>query len=259
MQTQEQKQTVETEPARHWVTELIGKEAHRTAFVLGNGASSNFYMPELMKRDGVTIGCNLAFQRFPLDYLCWQDSGVHEVCKRFPGSKVVPLRKKNRDTLNLDSTYYFSSGTKLPNVTRRFQFGHTGLLAVQLAHLLGCNPIVLVGCDCCFIGAADKPVLVRRNEFAVGGKANIFADKHQKKEKIQHRTGNWTTKPLQRFADGFRQLIKGHLQEDREFFRMGEWGILDFLPVLEIEDYFSDSHPSWRGNREEGTDKDNGK
>jgi hypothetical protein len=147
----------EDDERRRWVSELIGKEANRPGFVLGNGYSISFYMPEFMHRDGVTIGCNLAFQRFPLDYLCWQDSGVHDACMRFQGPKVVPLRKKNRETLDKKTTYYFSSGSKLPNITRRFRFGHTGLLAVQLAHLLGCNPIILVGCDCAFIGASDEP------------------------------------------------------------------------------------------------------
>lgn len=249
MQTQEQEQTA----SRRWVTDLIGKEAHRPAFVLGNGFSVSYYMPELMKRDGVVIGCNLAFQRFPLDYLCWQDSGVNEACSKFPGPKVVPLRKSNRNSLDQATTFYFTSGVKLPNVTRRFNFGHTGLLAAQLAHLLGCNPIIMVGCDCCFLGASDEPVQLERNKYSVGGKTNIFKDKHQRKGKIKHeRTGCWTNKTLQRFADSFRRLIKDSLQKDREFYRMGEWGILDFLPVLEVEEYFSDSHPSWNGNREKG-------
>jgi hypothetical protein len=83
--------------------------------------------------------------------------------------------------------------------------------------------------------------------YSVGGKTNIFADKHQKKEKIKHRTGCWTNKTLSNFADGFRELIKNSIAEEREVYRMGEWGILDFLPVLDIREYWSSHHPSWEG------------
>lgn len=247
MQQQSTTQTKKENEIRHWITDLIGIRANQVAFVLGNGYSISFYDSRKMKQNGILIGCNLSFKIHPLDYLCWQDSGVHEECKKFQGPKVVPLHKENRETLDKETTYYFAGGATIPGtVTRRLKFGHTGLLAVQLAYLMGCNPIILAGCDCCLLGASDFPKRSRHKEFTIGGASNIFKDKHIGRGKIKHPSGWWTTDSLQSFARSFRQLIVNDLGKEREFFRLGEWGILDFLPVIEIEEYWSDKHPRYK-------------
>lgn len=229
------------ETAMHWLDEL--KDAHKgeLAFVLGNGWSMNFYDPKKMKKDGILFGANLSFTRYPLDYLTWQDSKVHEKCAGFDGIKLVPRRKGIRGMEAVsDSTYYYGFG-RLDNLkTNQIQLMHSGGLALQLAIRLGCNPVVLVGCDC-------RTFKVGYTEKRYGGhRSNIFRDKMAeralKRNDMIQKGDKWTTSQLSGFADKFTLVYKKY-KDSVNIYQLGSWSIMDTIPCIEWEEYWTDEHP----------------
>lgn len=220
------------------------KDVHKgkLGFVLGNGWSIRYYDIDKMKVDGILIGCNLSFQLYPLDYLVWQDATVHDKCSKFKGIKVVSQRKKGRTECDPNTTYLYGFG-KLnagKHHGNNFRIMHSGGLALQLAIKLGCNPIVMVGCDCRIF-----PVDGQEQEYH-GHRSNIFKDKQafrlDKRGFLKDMKGKKTSNHLQSFMKKFEQVYEAYKQ-CADIYMLGPWSISEIIPWVEWGEYWSDEHP----------------
>ena len=129
----------EDKRAEHWVGELKDLYKGKPGFVLGNGWSMSYYGPEKMKEFGVLIGCNRSFEKYPVDYLVWQDKSVSEdILKRYKGMMVCPYKRKSRGPIPLERAYFFTPRGSDPN---GLQFTNSGGMALRLAIKMGCKPI----------------------------------------------------------------------------------------------------------------------
>ncbi len=230
------------DPAKlRWIDEL--KDAHKgqMGFVLGNGWSMSYYDANKMKEDGVLFGCNECYTRFQLDYLTWQDSKVHHGCSGFDGVKLVP-RRKGFDSMLIDDdkAYFFGFGRLNKANPNTIRLMHSGGMALQLAIRLGCDPIILVGCDCRLFDMTEE------DEAAYEYKSNIFKKGDRKdrvkKEYLIYHGDKITTKQLDGFAKKF-ELIYDHFKEKCRIYQLGDWSIMDKIPSIEWEEYWSDEHP----------------
>ena len=132
----------------------------RRVFVLGGGPSLGKIDPGLLSGENV-IGTNRAYERFPecqilvsTDNPFWKDSRsgiygdvVKQLFKEYSGAKIglvslsdpepgiLYLRNAGKDGIPIS----FSSGV--------YHGNNSGYMAVQIALLLGCDPIYLLGFD----------------------------------------------------------------------------------------------------------------
>jgi len=210
--------------------------AGKAGFVIGNGVSAEFYDLNKLYAAGINIGCNRAHETDPLHFLCWQDSGILESCAKFKGFKVTAMKKKKREVLDPKTTFYFRLG-KTQGETSLFRRGHSGLLAIQLAYHLGCDPIILVGCDC--------------RGFKENGKwrFNRFSDKPGSQVNTKHMdiievNGRPTVSLLKGFAHDFDKMIKTW-DGGRDAYHLGDYSIVN-IPPIEFEEFWSDKHPGRR-------------
>lgn len=202
---------------------LRNAEAGRPGFVLGNGLSRTFYDPMALVNHGVILGCNDNF--IYADYQgCRDDEFLVPLCVGFTGriiayglSETVPhehhLQKREKDVYFYD--WVGKDGTKpesyLNNVNRLVK-GYTGLLMTQVAYILGCNPIVLIGFDSCTLP---------------GYKTNNVM--YDSREKTGAQTGLDQTRPKM-------EALNRHVWDSgRRLFKLGAFGVLD-IPVIQIED-----------------------
>lgn len=132
--------------AKKW----LGKLAGYPVFILGNGPSLNDESIASLF-NYFTIGINRSFYKLDSTILMWQDPSLwytekNVLCK----TKSIKYCTPHSDPQNL--YYHFKvlpGGFGLPDNPINLKGGGTTLpLAVQLAYILGCNPIVLLGCDC---------------------------------------------------------------------------------------------------------------
>jgi len=128
----------------------LNKLSDHPAFILGNGYSLN-EIDFTYLIDFVTIGINRSFLKFDSTFLMWQDSSLwyHERAKilrthaiKYCTSYSDPEKRFHNFSIHGND---FILSQSLKNLHGR---GTTTPLAVQFAILLGCNPIVLLGCDC---------------------------------------------------------------------------------------------------------------
>jgi hypothetical protein len=204
--------------------------------VLGNGWSATFYDVEKIAGYGALIGCNLSFTKYPVDYLVWQDSGIVAKCLKFPGIKITSLKfaKSHKKIVDWDTTFFLQYGRRRRDGINLFK-SHSGGLALQIAAFLGCNPIILVGCDCClFQDGKEYRGNVFKDKQGARAKANPSSRKRAGK-------GVYTIAHLQGFAGTFNKLYKA-LKEKHDIYKMGSFGIVD-IPHVEFEELWTDKHP----------------
>jgi hypothetical protein len=242
-----------------WLWELMDKYDGETCFLLGNGWSITFYDPIKIKEEtGATfIGCNRAFQKWPLDYVIWQDSGISDICVKAPCTKIMPHRKLARfkdGGVDYSTTYFYGFGQYKQRFNQSsLELSNSGCLGFQLAHYMGFSTIILLGCDCEFIQEKD-----------LSFRANIFKDKQAVRtnnlakkaggarlEEV-HRDGRvkYTNKNMLRFAKKFEELY-GRFKDDADIYRLGAHGILRVPSMDEYESFWSDKHPGRQQNAEE--------
>jgi len=211
--------------------ELIGKHHGEVAFVIGNGKSVEFYDTDKMSEKGVMIGCNKGFQRHKLDYLCWQDTKIASICSKFKGNKVTSYKHINMEAGKKHDWYCFGYGHKLP---KGFEKINTGGLALQLAILMECDPIFLVGIDGCFVTGP-------------GGDwgSNIYTDKAKTRVDIKVRRGKRTTSHLFAHATAIEATIKKY-EDYCNVFQLGDWGIVE-VPHVDFPEFYGREHPK-KGN-----------
>ena len=132
---------------RKWAKVLQGEPC----FILGNGPSILEHNVTLLTDRYFTLGINSSHKLIDSTMLLWQDvEFFYSSRKVLPSLKAILFARELSDPLNI--AFHFSlqsGGFQLPkNLSVLHGMGATGPLAFQVAYTLGCNPIVLLGCDC---------------------------------------------------------------------------------------------------------------
>ena len=131
---------------QNWKDKIAGVPA----FVLGNGPSLNDEDITSLS-NYFTIGINRSFYKIDSTILMWQDASLWFTERsKLKDVKAIKYCTSQGDTENRFLRFKIKSGAfGLPeNPSILFGSGSTAPLAVQLAYLLGCSPIILLGCDC---------------------------------------------------------------------------------------------------------------
>lgn len=229
------------EPKTKWISELRGLHDGEIGFVFGNGWSLTYYNPEEIKKCGKIVGCNQSFKKYHVDYLVWQDTPMARETSTFTGPKFTAIRKKTLARVDPETTFFYAYG-QYPEQAEENRLRHmnSGCLAFQIAHLLGFQTIILVGCDC---GVEQ----VARDKFMV----HIFKDPIKRREySIEKDTlhkmdvgdsSRWSLRKYGRFRNLFMQLYNT-FKKDRDIYKLGDFGTLD-IPHIEYEEFWSDTHP----------------
>ena len=133
---------------RNWKNKLNGVPC----FILGNAPHLDDY-PVYKLKDCFTIGINRAFFRLDPTILLWQDIELYYDCrKRLSKLDAILFSRDVSDPRKMAYHYKLLYGdyklTGNPSVLAGR--GSSGPLAYQLAHVLGCDPIILMGCTCSY-------------------------------------------------------------------------------------------------------------
>ncbi len=150
------------------------KHKGRLAFILGTGPSLHFEKLDGLG-DFVTFAVNASVMKFrQADYFVSDYPGVmdwdyyHKTLPKFGGVSFLPRRQFGEFAYHLKNVVFYDSkdwydpltkklepagiritdDPSLPIVSSRSSCG----AAVHIAHLMGCDPIVLLGNDCCYTG-----------------------------------------------------------------------------------------------------------
>ena len=188
-----------------------------TAFVVGNGLSRRNYDIRELRNYGLIFACNEAHEEFPVDYLGFRDDDAVPKVLGFKGNMITHESCVTSDKHAEDLR-------KLPNQIITFRYrptgdpssfvgklgqgevvkGSTGFIMVQLAFQMGCDPIVLVGCDCCRLEGEKT--------------SNIYYDDSDQ-QGIPVRMNN--------FKNQYNWFI-GHAKErGRAIYKLGDYGAVD--------------------------------
>lgn len=128
-----------------------GKMKDIPCFILGNAPSLNKIENISILDDYFTIGINRIFFKYDPTILLWQDLALWSQEKeKVLQTKAVKLCREGSETNG--SFYTFFLNGREPKIThdisKLYGRGSSGSIAYQVAHALGCNPIILVGMDC---------------------------------------------------------------------------------------------------------------
>jgi len=131
---------------RKWKDRLVDVPV----FILGNGPSLNDEDISSLS-NYFTIGINRSFLKLDSTILLWQDASLwFTERKNLLETKSIKYCTSYGDPENRFLHFKIKSGQFLlpEDPTILFGSGSSTPLAVQLAYLFGCNPIILLGCDC---------------------------------------------------------------------------------------------------------------
>lgn len=119
-------------------------------FIVGNSPSLNDHLIYKLEQF-FTIGINRAFKKIDTTILLWQDIELYyQERKELTKLKSILFSKDTADPPGLAYHFRLITGNfKLTdNPSILFGSGSSGPLAFQLAYILGCDPIILIGYDC---------------------------------------------------------------------------------------------------------------
>jgi len=125
-------------------------------FIIGNGPSINDIGDDLLQVEPFfTIGINRSFYKIDTSVLIWQDLTFWNTEKK--RLEKLKALKFNRIQEKIEERMfkYERIGNPFHMTTtprKLYGTGATGPLAFQLAALFGCNPVILIGFDCCYRG-----------------------------------------------------------------------------------------------------------
>lgn len=121
-------------------------------FIIGNSPSLDDHQVYLL--NGLfTIGINRAFMKIDPIILLWQDIELYRSSRQqIKNLKAILYSRDVADPFGMAVHFKLLPGPyKLTNKTNILAGnGNSAPLAFQLAHALGCNPIVFLGYDCCY-------------------------------------------------------------------------------------------------------------
>ncbi len=120
-------------------------------FILGNSPSLSEVDLSLLD-NYMTIGINRIFYVYDPTILMWQDLALWvQERKLIMGTKAIKCCREHSETMG--GLYTFSLEGRESRLTstpkKLYGRGSSGSIAYQLSRSLGCNPIALVGMDCC--------------------------------------------------------------------------------------------------------------
>lgn len=152
------------------ISDLYNKHKDKMCFILGAGPSLHFADVEPLK-DYITITVNSGIIKAKwCDYFLSDDIGVssweyyQDVLPRTDCTKLLYRDKLShkcshlKNVLLFDHTWWYSPSEEKYNPPGII-LNKTGPIigaitsvgsAVHFAYIMGCNPIVLLGCDCCY-------------------------------------------------------------------------------------------------------------
>lgn len=138
----------EQNKVRLWKNKLQGQPC----FVLGNSPCLDDVAIYKLE-NFFTIGINRSFKRLDSTILMWQDIELYLDCrKKILNLKSILYARENSDPSHRAFSFKLLHGdyALTNNPTVLAGRGSTVPLAFQLAVLLGCEPIVFLGYDCCY-------------------------------------------------------------------------------------------------------------
>lgn len=130
----------------YWENSLKG----HPAFILGNAPSISEEDLSLLD-PYFTIGINRIFYIYDPTVLLWQDKEVLiQDSKKLIKQKAIKVCRDISDPRHIFITFEMTLGKFIfgKDLIKLHGKGNTGALAVQLAVLLGCSAVVLLGMDC---------------------------------------------------------------------------------------------------------------
>lgn len=135
---------------RNTIKNWHNKMKNMPAFIIGNGPSLNDINTDLLL-PYFTIGINRCFYKIDPTILLWQDIELwYTERKRILRLSALKVCRNISDPQNRFFHFKLQNGPfNIPeNPQSLHGRGTTGPLAVQFAYSLGCDPIILLGCDC---------------------------------------------------------------------------------------------------------------
>ena len=135
---------------RGQINKWKGKLTGVPCFILGNGPSLNDENITALA-PYFTVGINRAFLKIDPTVLLWQDIELwYTERKNVVRLSSIKVCNATADPLNKFFHFRLEPGDfKIPDHPGVLHgTGTTGPLAVQFAHALGCDPIILLGMDC---------------------------------------------------------------------------------------------------------------
>lgn len=125
-------------------------------FLIGNGPSASDEDVAGLLSDRFTIGINRAFYLLDPVVLMWQDASLVTTEREKMASLTAIRVCRNIADVDGRSFQYRLQQNEAFRLPHRadvlYGGGATGPLAFQLAHIMGCDPIVLIGFDCKYRG-----------------------------------------------------------------------------------------------------------
>lgn len=236
-------------PATRWVNELKDAHVGDTLFLLGNGYSARLYDPIKMKASGgYLMGCNDAFKIWPLDYVVAQDPEAVESCAKAACTKLLSHSRMLEVGINkfpYDSTYAWGFGKYQVRWGKSsVELGSSGAIGLQLAHYMGFDTVIIVGCDCQFYVDSDCSIhsnVLRDKQAAKVKKKAKKKGGVQLKEVIRGGTKRYTSNGFIEFAKKFEELYD-RFKDDMGIYRLGDHGIIR-IPSVDTSAFDSNLHP----------------
>lgn len=132
--------------------EWNGKMERIPCFLLGNGPSINDVDLSLLD-NYFTIGINRIFYIYDPTILIWQDLALWiQEKKKVLQTKAIKYCREGAETRG--GFYTFKLQGREPRRTldccNLYGRGSSGTITFQFADALGCDPIILLGMDCCY-------------------------------------------------------------------------------------------------------------
>jgi hypothetical protein len=131
----------------------VGKMKDIPCFIMGNAPSLNNIKDFSIFDNYLTVGINRIFYKYDPTILIWQDLALWtQERKRIVNLESIKYCRDGADTRS--GSYVFKLKGRAPKLshstTELYGRGSSGSIAYQFTHALGCNPIILVGIDCCY-------------------------------------------------------------------------------------------------------------
>jgi len=231
------------------IEEYFDKFKGEAAFVLGAGPSLRKLTPDLISRMPVTIAMNSAILKVPDPHfyistdphvtLCksWE-TVINSTCiivqsgasfryyEKFTG--INPIAKISKSRI---LKFYRDKENGLDMIMKKtglhIHGSSSAFSAVHFAYLLGCSPIILIGCDCCcedgkkhFFDFPGQPQESHKSEY-------------RKFVSVPHPWRGDTSKHLDSHLKGWRKLRQ---QNPNVNIINASGGLIDVFPMMSIDE-----------------------
>ena len=149
--------------SKYKINDWRDSTVNKPCLLLGTGPSSynisDKDIEDFKNKGGIVYGVNYAIQRFDLDVFVFFDyEVVEDLAKEIKEFKGIIWTRKFSDNKHLNwdwaNTFSFTLGYEFtPHKSKILHQGNsTSFMALQLAYIAGCSPIILSGMD------LDKPL-----------------------------------------------------------------------------------------------------